>query len=174
MLCERCKQNPATVHVTHIINGEKVEMHLCEPCAKQTESIHFDTPISFQDFLTGLLDITVGNGAKADNYDTAQRHRLQCPVCQMIYEEFRNTGRFGCAACYHTFEKQLNPIFKRLHGGHIHTGKLPQRAAGKMKICREITKLKYQLQKAVEVEEFEKAAELRDQIRAVEREDSNE
>jgi protein arginine kinase activator len=167
MLCERCGNNPASVHVTHINNGEKTEMYLCEQCAKETESIHFQTPISFQDFLTGLLDMPFGNTEKYKNY-IDQKEVLQCQNCKMTYDEFRKTGRFGCAECYSAFYKQLTPIIKKLHGNNIHTGKLPNRAAGELKVKRELEMLRKELKKAIEMEEYEKAASLRDRIRALE------
>jgi protein arginine kinase activator len=167
MLCEQCGKNTASVHVTHINNGEKKEMYLCEQCAKETESIHFHTPISFQDFLTGLLDLPLSNKDTFKGYRD-QKETLQCPICKMTYDEFRKVGRFGCSQCYSTFNQQLNPIFKKLHGNNTHTGKLPNRAAGEIKIKRELEVMRKELKKAIEMEEFEKAAEIRDRIRALE------
>ena len=167
MLCERCGKNAASIHVTHINNGEKIEKYLCEQCAKETESVHFQTPISFHDFLTGLLDMSLGNAEQFKSY-TEQKQSLQCPNCKMTFNEFRKIGRFGCAECYSTFHEQLNPIFKKLHGDHIHTGKIPNRAAGPLKIRRELETLKKDLRKAIEMEEYEAAAKLRDRIRALE------
>ncbi|NLK20627.1 MAG: hypothetical protein GX308_00790 [Epulopiscium sp.] len=163
MLCERCGKNIASVHVTHINNGEKAEVYLCEHCAKETETIHFHTPISFQDFLTGLLDMSLGGQAQSKGYKE-NNEVFQCPTCKMTYDDFKKIGRFGCSNCYLTFKKQLNPIIKKLHGDNIHTGKFPNRIAGKLKIKREVEILKKELQKAIKAEEFERAAELRDKI----------
>ncbi|WP_058486913.1 UvrB/UvrC motif-containing protein [Defluviitalea phaphyphila] len=167
MLCERCGKNIATVHVTHINNGEKVEMYLCNQCAKETEEINFDSPISFQNFLTGLLGMPFGSAGQFKNYNSRNKI-LQCPTCKMTYDEFRNLGRFGCADCYFAFREQLNPIFKKIHGDDIHTGKLPNKAAGELKIKKELQNLKKELQKAIKMEEFERAAYIRDKIRALE------
>lgn len=173
MLCERCGKNTASVHVTHINNGEKVETYLCEQCAKETESIHFHTPISFQDFLTGLLDMSLGNKSQSKGYSD-HNSILQCPSCKMTYDEFTKIGRFGCSQCYTAFNNQIIPIIKKLHGNNTHIGKLPNRAAGELKLKRELEFLKKELQEAIKLEEFEKAAQLRDKIHSLEKGGENE
>jgi protein arginine kinase activator len=167
MLCERCKKNIANVHVIQINNNEKVELYLCEQCAKETESIHFDTPISFQDFLTGFLDMPLMGKASSKEY-SSQGTTLQCPSCKMTYDEFSKIGRFGCAQCYTAFSSRLMPIIKNVHGNNEHVGKLPSSAAGELKIKRELEMLKKELKEAIRLEEFERAAQLRDKIRSME------
>ena len=173
MLCERCKKNTASVHVTHINNGEKVEHYLCEQCAKETESIHFNTPISFQDFLTGLLDMPL-MGKSPSKGATDKTALLQCPSCKMTYDEFSKIGRFGCSECYTAFKSRLMPIIKNIHGIHEHIGKLPSSAADELKFKRELEQLKKELKEAIRLEEFERAAQLRDRIRSMEQGGENE
>lgn len=169
MNCEKCKQNPATVHVTHINNGEKVELHLCEECAKESNQLNFETPISFQNFFQGLLDMSQGGTSKIQQYNGHKRQMLQCPVCHMTYEEFRKTGKIQCAACYDTFGEQLDTVLKSLHGSNRHTGKLPKKAKEGLLLKRAIDELRRQLNESIEQEEYEKAAELRDKIRILEK-----
>jgi len=173
MICQICKKRPASVHMTKIINGIKSELHICEQCAKENDSMGinteipgFDTPFSFSNIIAGLMDIA-GTGALP--YITQKQ--VKCPVCGLTYEEFKNTGRFGCGKCYETFEDKLEPLFKRIHGNMQHTGKVPKRTGGIIRAKRDIEKLKYELKKAIDNEEYEKAAELRDRVKDLESRD---
>ncbi|NMA82878.1 MAG: hypothetical protein GX962_03325 [Epulopiscium sp.] len=172
MQCEQCHQNPATVHLAHIENGEKIEQHLCEICAKKMQSFSMGDGISFQDFFAGLMDIAMGSPSQQKSTTNKPQgiSDLQCPVCHMTYNEFRKTGKIGCASCYEVFEQYLYPIIKRIHGNTEHTGKLPQKAASDLKLQRKIQELQKELQAAIEEEAYEKAAQLRDQIRELEKE----
>lgn len=170
MLCQQCQQRPASVHVTQIVNSEKKEVHLCEHCAKEHEKIAFGNPFDFthpfsiNDFLSGFLGKNIGSQAKPQEQQTGP----QCTTCGMTYEMFARSGKLGCANCYTVFSDTLETVFKRIHGNSIHTGKLPQRAGGTIKVKKEISQLKAQLNKAIYEEEYEKAAKLRDSIRELE------
>jgi protein arginine kinase activator len=158
------------VHVTQIINNEKKEMHLCEQCARENEQIafsspfHFASPFSISDLLSGFLGKDFGYQVKPKEPSTMPR----CSVCGITYDQFARSGKLGCANCYTVFNDALKPVFRRIHGNTYHHGKLPQRAGEKIKAKREIENLKTQLTKAVQNEEYEKAAELRDRIRELE------
>lgn len=102
---------------------------------------------------------------------------MRCDECSMTYEQFVKIGRFGCANCYETFKGQLNPIIRRLHSGNwAHNGKIPRRIGGSLHVRKNIENLKQTIQELISREEFEKAAEIRDQIRSLEKqlERSNE
>lgn len=170
MICQICNKRTANVHLTKVINGQKTELHLCEQCAKEKEglgidktSLVFEAPFSFSNILQGLMDF-----AGKDTLPYSFHEREKCSGCGLDFEEFRKTGFFGCSRCYETFGNRLGPIIKRIHGNTQHTGKVPKRTGGIIRIKRDIEKLKYELQKAVENEEYEKAAELRDRIRILE------
>ena len=164
MLCDECGKRVATVHITKIENGKKTDFHLCEKCAMAKNSISINTSFSINDLLTGILNNTDYFPFKVGFPD-----ELKCPVCGLGYSRFRETGRFGCSNCYKTFSDKLNPLFRRLHGNISHTGKIPVKAGGNMKNAREIEKLKAALSFAVKNEEYEKAAELRDRIKELDR-----
>ena len=83
----------------------------------------------------------------------------------MKFEQFRKIGRLGCRECYKQFSDELVPILRRIHGNTVHNGKVPKRAGVELRITRQIQQLKSKLQKAVEVENFEEAARLRDRIK---------
>ena len=95
---------------------------------------------------------------------------VQCPRCGLLYSSFKETGRLGCSECYAAFQFQLRPLLRRIHGDTRHRGKSPARGAGVVTSTRAIQRLHDDLQRAVEREDFEKAASLRDEIRRLEAE----
>lgn len=171
MICEECNQRPATLHFTKIINGEKAEYHLCEKCAHEKGDlfmINGAPGFSINSLLAGLLNIEPAfQQTKQDPFQ--QEKILQCDQCQMTFQQFIKVGRFGCANCYDAFKEQLNPILKRLHSGnYVHNGKIPARVGGGIHIRKTIGELRKQLQGFIVKEEFERAAEIRDEIRLLE------
>lgn len=164
MLCEECGKKPATVHITKIENGKKTDIHLCEQCALSKNPFVINTSFSINDLLTGMLNNAASLPIKVDFLDDPK-----CSVCGLNYSHFRETGRFGCSNCYKSFGERLNPLFRRLHGNISHTGKIPVRTGGKLQKARDIEKLKAELAAAVKNEEYEKAAEIRDKIRELDK-----
>lgn len=165
MLCERCKKNEATVHIIRVVNGDRKEHHYCESCAVTQENIDFDTPFAANSFLTGLIESIQSTPMKVNYIKTTT-----CSKCGMNYGRFKQTGRLGCDECYRAFEDKLLPLIKRVQGSEQHTGKVLGRATGPVKIKHEIEHLKASLQYALAQEAYEEAAQLRDQIRALEKE----
>jgi len=165
MLCQQCRKRPATVQITQITDGHKVELHLCEECALKSGKLDFisDPQVSLENFLTGLLqsDMNAAPGV-------TRPAGLQCKACGMTYQEFSRTGKLGCAECYRYFLDQLEPVFRRIHGNTRHHGKLPRRLEGAARTRREVQELRDRLRRAVEAENFEEAAALRDEIRRLE------
>lgn len=172
MLCEQCGQRPASVHITKIVNNQKSEYHLCEECARaRQEEWSFpgfgaEPDFSLHKFLAGLLAHEPNWGAGPG---TVSEQGLQCRRCGLSYEQFRETGRLGCDECYTSFGEQLLPLLRRLHGSVQHVGKAPKRAAGRLRLQQDIERLRRELQELVAREEFEKAAQVRDRIRELER-----
>lgn len=159
MLCNECGKNEAKVHVTQIINGKKSESHLCEECAKKSQSL-LNSSFTMENLFSAMLN----NAFNATTYLPSKG----CSKCGMTYDEFRSTGKFGCSDCIDTFKPKLMPVVKSIQGYEAHTGKIPKRAGGSYKIQKDIEKLKIQLKKSIENEEYEQAAELRDKIRQIE------
>jgi protein arginine kinase activator len=151
------------VHFTEIVNNKKSEYHVCEKCAEERG---YGVPLnkskfSVGDLLAGMVDQTGGG-------EEAKVGRVQCPRCHMVYSSFKETGRLGCSECYTTFRAQLRPLLRRIHGSTKHVGKTPVRDAARVALRREIQRLHEDLQRAIEREEFEAAARLRDEIRTIE------
>ncbi|MFP4978433.1 UvrB/UvrC motif-containing protein [Paenibacillus sp. CN-4] len=173
MLCQECGSKPATLHFTKIVNGEKTEFHICESCAREKGELIPGTAggFSIHSLLSGLLDLDK-TGANKAAVKTAQS--VRCEECGMTYSQFSKLGRFGCSSCYKYFDSGLDPLFKRVHGSTNHVGKIPKRAGAHIQVQRKITELKRELQSSISQEEFERAAELRDQIRRLEKEMAQE
>lgn len=164
MFCQECQQRPATVHFTQIINNKKTELHLCSECARKHQELaftfNFEPTFSINKFFAGLMDSPL--------FQVQPVSSPECPNCLVNLRRFAETGRFGCSRCYRSFGDSLTPLFRRVQGTTQHTGKVPKRAGGKLTVKREIEKLKAELHQAVQEEAYEKAAELRDRIRALE------
>lgn len=169
MLCEECQKESACVHITKIINQQKIEKHLCEQCAHKSgelsKSINnlIGNKFSIHDFLKEMFNYTV----PTDN----ARSMLEpvCSECGLSYSEFSHSGKFGCSMCYQAFGGQLEPLIKRMHGTAAHTGKVPKRGGAKFSLQMRIKQLRHELEQRVISEEYEQAAKLRDEIRALEK-----
>ncbi|NJD10232.1 MAG: hypothetical protein FIB01_07240 [Gemmatimonadetes bacterium] len=159
MRCDDCGENEAILHVTKIENNQMHTYHLCEGCAsaKGLEAAGAgEYPLT--DFLEQVGRGTGGSASVGP-----------CPYCGMKLEEFKKLGRLGCPQCYVAFAPHLTPLLRRLHGAVQHLGKVylppdPTRAQQQERLAG----LRRKLDRAVQTEDFERAAELRDQIRALE------
>jgi protein arginine kinase activator len=160
MLCQLCQKNESAIELTEIINDETIQLHLCEQCAYK-KGIEMEQHFSIADLLAGMGDL-------AEGVQTREA-AAKCPACGMTWYDFGKIGRLGCGECYKAFRQNLLPLLKRIHGSTRHTGKVK---AGR--ICATAKKpgpqeLRQKLQRAVEAEEFEEAAKIRDKIRELER-----
>jgi protein arginine kinase activator len=167
MTCQECGERQATLHFTKIINGEKTEFHICEDCAKEKGEVlpGINNSFSIHNLLSGLLNFDAPGGVVNHNISKP----LQCEKCGLTYSQFSRSGRFGCAACYKSFGERLEPLLRKVHSGNIsHRGKIPLRSGNLIQTRREIQELKDKLQRSITNEEFELAAQLRDQIRQLE------
>jgi protein arginine kinase activator len=146
-----------------IINGQKTEMHLCQDCVEQTEK-----PLTFDQFFSGLLDFFGGMPESVSPAQNSKECICKCPRCGLSYEDFKKTGRLGCSDCYQTFQRELESVLKNIQGGNRHEGKYPQKSGVELLNRRKLSRLKLELAKAIEEEQYENAAKLRDQIRELE------
>ncbi len=160
MLCDFCGKRQATVHLTEIINSKITEIHLCETCAKK-KTDDFQKQFSMANFLSELTDSGLAE---------LPPHKDQCSNCGLTYEEFRQKGKLGCFKCYQELKVQLQPLLKKIHGLVKHKGKFPHaKERERVSIDEEITKLKQSLERAVKLEEYEEAANLRDEIKTLQK-----
>lgn len=179
MLCDRCKMRDAKVLYTEIINGAKTEQHLCEECAADYTSFQMEKPLMNSDItLNSLLSTLLGAyQTNTTNKAGEKKSDLICDECNTSYDEFLQRGRFGCSACYKKFKNELGKTLRGIQGAETHTGKRPQgfmsQADKIFKDLSEEERLSFELQKAIENEEFEEAARLRDLIRQLKKEETN-
>lgn len=167
MLCNRCKKREAKIYYTEITNGQKKEEYLCEECAAEFTSFQGSSQ-NLGGFLSSILsnyyNEQMGNQPK-------QEEIITCPVCGMNSAALMKSGKAGCANCYQFFGKTLGKAVKQLQGADSHKGKRPKNTAVEaekaLDSMTEAEKLGILLQEAIEKEEFEEAARLRDEIRAL-------
>jgi protein arginine kinase activator len=160
MLCNICNKKEATVHLTEIVNEQVTKLNLCEDCARE-KGAEMEEHFGLSELLAGLTDM-----GTAMEPETAVA--IKCPNCGMTYQNFRKLGRLGCSICYDAFKKELAPLLKRIHGSDRHVGKVPLKGGKTIRDTRTLQDLKMQLEKAIQTEEFEEAAKLRDKIRDLE------
>ncbi|NJD19108.1 MAG: hypothetical protein FIA95_07490 [Gemmatimonadetes bacterium] len=163
MTCDQCGSGDAVVHLTQIVNNQMSTFHLCEKCAAEKGLETTPEPVNFH--LTDFL-AQMGEGDAASS-EPAQD--LRCSFCGLTFRDFRETGRLGCPHCYASFEAHLRGLLRRIHGGTQHVGKVylpPDPSATEME--KRLETLRRKLQRAVETEDFERAARLRDEIRTLE------
>ena len=165
MLCDNCKEREAIINLTQVEHDSKVTLHLCEQCAQQkgveTGAAVMKSPLG--NFLGAL-----GKGAALV---PAGADGVRCPACGSSLRDFRDTGRLGCDQCYVAFDAHLRDLLRRLHGSSQHVGErydAPGEAGAEPDPRSRLLDLKAQLRRAVEGENFELAAELRDRIRVLE------
>lgn len=165
MQCDHCGERPAAIHLTQIVNNNVTTVHLCEACAAdkgiQSEASVAKFPLS--DFLASM-----GKGAAGAL--PAGTTGEACEFCGGSLDDFRETGRLGCPHCYETFEGHLRTLLRRIHGASRHVGEVyltpgAEEGNGNERLAAD---LREQLRRAVEAENFELAAELRDRLRGLE------
>jgi len=164
MSCDQCREREAVIHLTQIVNDQVTTLHLCEKCAAEkgvdSPGAHAKTPL-------GTL---IGAMGKSPEQAPAPRSSDVCTRCGGTFQDFRETGRLGCPDCYRSFETPLRDLLRRLHGSTHHLGEryAEREPAAVVMDHEQAADLREQLRLAVETENFELAAELRDRLRVLE------
>jgi protein arginine kinase activator len=160
MVCEHCKKNPATVVVTTVVDDEKTIQHLCRDCA-------VELGIDLSDEKTPIKEAVAVMKQADESLHDEEKHDIACDACGLTYTQFQERYRLGCSLCYESFREQLVPLLRKVHGNDTHTGKKPTMGDAPKTVENPewaLEALKRRLYAAVEREEFEEAARLRDQI----------
>ena len=164
MRCEKCPKQ-ATFHITDIVEkGKHREFHFCDEHARQhlaPSDEASEQPISE---LAKKL-IVSGQGPLRE---PSPADKQVCPICQISFLEFRNSGRLGCPYDYEVFRDELMPLLENIHGETRHSGKVPRRAPRNTQQQTTLIQLRNELKRAVAAEDYESAARLRDQIKGIE------
>lgn len=196
MLCQKCNKKVATVFISTIVNGKNTQMYLCTDCAKELhDNMNPDIKIPFpiNDILTNmeLSEDTINEWinefkdmedkgqidelVQHENPETLQHNNqhedITCNFCNTSFDEYKKTGKLGCGKCYSTFRKQLKPIIEGIYGYLEHIGKFPKNEFKDTEIVKTVEQLKEKLNMAIQEEEYEQAAKLRDEILQLEAND---
>jgi protein arginine kinase activator len=164
MKCQHCEKI-ATFHITELTDPEGPKMvHLCEDHAREFFESGDSVPATkaLSDLLSKQLQLE--QAVK----EIAAIDKKKCPMCGITFSEFRKGGRLGCPYDYVVFEEDLVPLLLNIHGAHEHTGKVPVHGGGNPERQFRLKRLRQELQRAVETEDYEKASKVRDRIRGVE------
>ncbi len=184
MKCENCGEATANVRYTQIVNGVKKEMHLCEKCANELGigkmNMSFDMPFDFSNFFGEFLN-EYNDGFMPS---LALPKALKCDNCGLSFDDFVESGKFGCPSCYDTFEERIDPIIKRLQGSNRFIGRGAKKSNPENelnidkteKVDKEekqeenkIDSLKAELKQMIKEEKYEEAAKIRDEIKKLEK-----
>jgi protein arginine kinase activator len=165
-LCQDCRKREATASLTQIVNNEKVSLALCHECAAARG---FHSPLDSGAFpLAEILSGMAKSTGSARNAEAT--NDLSCKTCGMTFDQFTGQGRFGCGDCYATFRPYLEGIMRKIHGASLHRGRnpIPETSSDSDTLpIREEERLDVELKKAIQDEDFERAAELRDKLKAL-------
>ena len=178
MICDECGNNSAIFSVTISSGGEITNKHLCADCMKKMEASFSQGNV--HGFLSSILSMLSTNQTDS---------KPVCSHCGLRYSDFERTGKLGCAGCYQDFQKELSPMLQRIHGCTQHIGRIPddfhpsqqtndepstesenenaQELLTSQAVERQLEALRQKMEEAVAVENFEAAAQYRDEIRAI-------
>ena len=162
MICQNCNKNDATLHMKRIINGRAAEVHLCSDCARS---------LGYGEAFSGL-GLGFGHllGELLSSGEAGSANRMRCPACGKSFEEIAEDGKMGCAECYAVFYDRLLPTLNKIHGKTSYMGSKPQMSGDNRRVSTSLDELKIALSEAVERQDFELAANLRDRINDIVRE----
>lgn len=154
MLCEKCKKNNATKIVSKTANSKTIVANYCDECAFKAGYSNIFGEFSLNHIMPDL--------ERAVNYE------VHCIKCNSTFNEILADGKLGCSDCYYVFETELLPTIESIHVKAFHVGKRPQKYMQIENIEDEIFNLKQRIDKAIETQDFEKAAVIRDKIKELE------
>jgi len=153
--CSHC-QKPATIHLTQIINNQIKKLDFCESCPHQKG---VTDPAGFS--LTELL------AQSEQDLAPSPQSELTCPSCGFSPGDFKQHGRFGCPDCYDSLAEFIEPMLAKMHRGTNHSGKVPQGMLERIQLQRRIRQAEAALQEAIDEENYEEAARLRDELKSL-------
>ncbi|MBQ3537550.1 MAG: UvrB/UvrC motif-containing protein [Clostridia bacterium] len=157
MLCQNCKREDATTHLKRILGGEAAEIHLCRRCAKN---------LGVGEFMPGFSSFSEILGGVLNSNETVRlsNKTLRCETCGFSFEDIARTGFPGCPDCYRVFYRKLRPAIGNIHGRAVYQGKIPVGANEDIQREQNLSVLRERLNKAIDEQNFELAAVLRDEI----------
>ena len=160
--CDICQKNKATIHLQQIMGSKEINLHICDDCALEN-GISRDNDkieVSLSGLFAGLVDV---------DGDLQRKKNRTCPTCGLTIKGFRKDFRPGCPDCFEVFSSEIHQYYED-HGILTgYEGKLPKKLEIFRKFFLRRQKLTDDLEKAVNNEEYEKAAEIRDRLKELEK-----
>jgi len=166
MKCEKCNEKEAMIHFTQVRDGKVVSYNLCQGCAEKMgmKGANFDS------LNQPAFAPEAKNEVLSELAEEADSGADKCPFCQSTMDDIKSSGRLGCSQCYFTFENQVDVLLRRIQGSSFHVGRRTSRPEGEsFNDQMMVRELKKKLSEAVKREEYEKAAQLRDEIQSIEK-----
>ncbi|MEM1085253.1 MAG: UvrB/UvrC motif-containing protein [Verrucomicrobiota bacterium] len=164
MKCDMCDK-PAKVHLTQLVGGKVKKVALCDECAQQ-KGVTDPTGFALADMLLGGKGSPVPTLTPLPSEGSAR----SCPQCGFTMEDLKKVRRFGCGACYPVFRDEVNQMVRGMHKGASHCGKVPDGLMEMHQRNLRLEELRSRLEQAVNAENYEEAAGIRDEIRQLETE----
>ncbi len=160
MVCQHCQERQATTHIKRTINGKTTEMYVCSECAaKQGVGMFAGNGLDVSNLFGGLF--AAPSLRESDTQEC-------CPSCAKSFRDIVKSGIVGCPDCYIRFYDRLQPSIQRIHGKTSHVGKIAVTGSQESRLKRETARLKEELNRALAAQEYERCAQLRDQIKELE------
>lgn len=175
MQCSVCHKLQASIHILDLTDGEVTEQHnLCAHCAEGAGLVNPKTNAKISnEMLEDLLGSMQGSGSPSTPTQTPEVEE-SCPACGLSASQFRSRGRLGCPRCYDTFRRSLLPLLERVHDATSHKGRCPTMTAKMSGGDDKLADLRQSLRDAINAENYELAARLRDEIQTVTQSDEGE
>lgn len=156
MVCDLCHKNEAIFFVEQTSNNEKVKLKFCADCVKERG---FSTdPENISKAITSIFSEIFG--AKKIN-------ELLCPVCGARRSNIKR-GLVGCPECYEIFKDDIIDYMKRKNIYGEYLGLMPKRISNFRSALTDRIVVQKKLEKAIQDEDYEKAAFYRDYLHAIE------
>lgn len=167
MLCERCHAHPATVHMVQVVNGHRKEEHLCSECAEKEHVFQKEQSFFGSGFFDSPLDHFFGGSMLG--------HLLEDPFGTRTLED--QGGQFievspeklpENESSYDRFKESIRPSFQKGKNEILVNEPKAKEKADAPAESRELQALRKELKSCVDREDFERACEVRDKIKAIE------
>lgn len=169
MLCDNCKKRESVISYTRINNDEVEEVHLCQVCAEEKFKKEFQ---GYQNIIPQLENALKNIFKFTANPSKDEEDDIRCEYCGRSFRELKNTGVLGCPKCYDSFGSEIKSYLRALNINLKYRGKVPKNAESYICYNRKLEDLREKLDLAISLEEYERAAEIRDEIKTLKEDDN--
>lgn len=157
MMCQLCNKAQATVHLTEVSGNKEMQVfHICDDCSR-AHGIGYKLAVKIEEVLATAKGSPLGRVKDVPD--------VKCPACGLTYAEFRQKVRAGCEKDYEVFRDGIVPLLQKVHGATKHLGKVPPDTSDVLQRERRIRDLEREMEALVKAEQYEKAAQIRDEIK---------